>query len=100
MVCKVRLIFGCGISEIRDALRHPRQDFRFIRDIRPVRASWRFRMFWIIRLQLWPRSDIHCQYWKSIVYVTCIIDFQCWHGIWESSLRSDCTNVILTLSET
>jgi len=20
-------------------------------------------------------SDIHCKYWKSIVYVTCIIDF-------------------------
>jgi len=24
------------------------------------------------------RSDIHCQYCKSIAYVTCTVDFQYW----------------------
>jgi len=31
------------------------------------------------------RSDIHCLYYKSIVYVTCTVDFQYWQWISERS---------------
>jgi len=31
------------------------------------------------------RFDIHRQYWKSIVYVTCTVDFQCWQWISKRS---------------
>jgi len=29
---------------------------------------------------------VHCQYWKSIVYVTCTVDFQYWQWILKRSL--------------
>jgi len=32
------------------------------------------------------RFDIHCQYWKSIVYATCTVDFLYWQWISKRSL--------------
>jgi len=34
----------------------------------------------------WLRSEIDCQYWKSIIYVTYIVDFQYWQWTSERSL--------------
>jgi len=36
---------------------------------------------------IWLRSDIHCQYWKSIVYVMCTIDLQYWQWVSEPVLH-------------
>jgi len=36
----------------------------------------------VLRYVYWLCSDIHCQYWKSIMHVTCTIDFQ--YGQWIS----------------
>jgi len=35
------------------------------------------------------RFDIHCQYWKSIVYVTCSIDFWYWQWISKRNLKKE-----------
>jgi len=45
-----------------------------------------FERVWDSHCRLRLRSDIHCQYWKSTVHVTCTINFQYWQWISERNL--------------